>query len=131
MASKAVKEAKIRDREEAQSGTGIFLMQNISHATIMLPKPSLDNPPQIHIQPGGVFRGDSYHRHALAPMGLIRIREVENMGDNLVEEPKFREEIDPNTGAIRTVSINAHQDDDDDAPKHRVAARSTNSGVPE
>ena len=100
--SQKVREAKRQEREDKQSGTGRMMFRNVSASTIILPKPSFDQPPKTQIDPGGMFTGDSYHQNAMESTGAIRLVAVQDDSDDVKEAstraPELINVFDPTTG---------------------------------
>lgn len=99
--SQAIRKAKKEEREAKQAGTGRMVFRNVSASTIILPKPSYDNPPRQEIQPGGTFTGDTYHQNAMASTGtvrLIEVREDSQEANTAAEAPELVNVFDPSTG---------------------------------
>jgi len=99
--SQQVREARKKEREAKQAGSGRMMFRNVSAATIILPKPSFDQPPKSQIDPGGVFTGDSYHQNALESTGAIRLVAVQDDTDEVKESsiaPELVNVFDPRTG---------------------------------
>lgn len=100
--SQKVREAKRQEREDKQAGTGRMMFRNVSASTIILPKPSFDEPPKSQIDPGGVFTGDSYHQKAMESTGAIRLVAVQDDSDEVKraaeQAPELINVFDPATG---------------------------------
>lgn len=108
--SQTIREAKKKEREDKQAGSGRMVFRNVSHATISLPKPSFDTPPRQIIEPGGLFTGDSYHQEAMASTGTIRLLEVrEDSAETQAASraPELVNVYDPLTG--KTVKMTPEQ----------------------
>jgi hypothetical protein len=99
--SQKVREAKKQERENKQFGTGRMVFRNVSASTIILPKPSFDEPPKSQIDPGGIFTGDSYHQKAMESTGAIRLIAVQDDSDEVkaaAQVPEMVNVYDPKTG---------------------------------
>ena len=100
----AVRTARKEALQQAQAGDGhVFLIKNRTSATLTLPKVSLDEPPKYTVQPGEIFRGDSYHLKQLGNLVLVVQQVEENSTTAEINPDDLVEQFDPDAGVIRKV----------------------------